>query len=78
MANPRGGRVAVELKHTDYRGYQIRIFGEGRLWSFSARPGNIDLPILRQAIFYCIAASAGAALRAAIAEIDRLLDGPAI
>jgi hypothetical protein len=67
--------VVVQFRRADYRGYQIRVFGEGRSWSFSASPDKFDLPILRRAIFYCIATSAGVAMEAAIAEIDRLLDG---
>ena len=67
--------VIVQFRRADYRGYQIRVFGEGQLWSFSASPGKFDLPILRRAIFYCIATSAGAAMEAAVAEIDQLLQG---
>jgi hypothetical protein len=66
--------VVVQFRRTDYRGYQIRVFGEGQSWSFSASPGKFDLPILRRAIFYCIATSACAAMEAAIVEIDQLLD----
>lgn len=65
----------MQFRYADYRGYRIRVFGEGRSWSFSASPGKFDLPILRRAIFYCIATSAGAAMEAAVAEIDRLLEG---
>jgi hypothetical protein len=65
----------VQFRRADYRGYQSRVLGEGELWSFSARPGKFDLPILRRAIFYCIATSAGAAIEAAIAEIDQLIGG---
>jgi hypothetical protein len=64
----------VQLDQTSYRGYHITVFGMDRSWSFSAKPANMELPILRRSIFYSVAASGAGAVEVAKGEIDRLLD----
>ena len=57
---------------TNYRGYLIRVFGDGQCWHFAANPITPDFPILTQPTFAAAGLTASQALSDAKQRIDRL------
>jgi hypothetical protein len=57
----------------EYRGYEIQLVREGRIWVVTIHPTRPDLPILRQFRFRPEPFPEGALLKEAKRRVDRLL-----
>ena len=67
------GTALSLAKETDYRGYRITVYADGRSWRFAAKPKTPDLPILILNEFTAPGVTEDQALQDAKQRIDRLL-----